>query len=203
MREKTGGKLKLLFVPSRPISRNQFCRSRGRSHNYIYLYRTRRRTAHMARPANARTDTQTGGRTRRSTDADADARTQTQTRTHGCRRRSTDADADARTQKHGRRRRFTDADASARWRTDAKYSCVQCVGGKIIQTRPASGRTHKDLRGVLYIFMLYINLCISLLTLHNPCIVQVNVDCHASANPRFAQCNTWIAFMPKQYRPQN
>ena len=34
---------------------------------------------------------------------------------------------------------------------DAKYSCVQCVGGKIVQTRPASGRTHKDLQGVLYI----------------------------------------------------
>ena len=101
--------------------------------------------------AEARTDTQTGGRTRRSTDADAEARMQTQT--HG--RRSTDADADARTQtqKHGRRRRHTDADASARWRTDAKYSCVQCVGGKIVQTRPASGRTHKDLRGVLYIYI--------------------------------------------------
>ena len=124
MREKTGGKTKIAvraiidiisMVPSRPISRNQFCRSRGRSHNYIYLYRTRRRTARMARPANARTDTQMGGRTRRSTDADADARTQTQ--------------------KHGRRRRSTDADTSARWRTDAKYSCVQCVGGKIVQTQ--------------------------------------------------------------------
>ena len=149
-------KLKLPFVPSRPtyISKSIFCRSRGRSHNYIYryLYRTRRRTARMARPANARTDTQTGGWTRRSTDVDADARTRTQT--HG--RRSADADADARTQtqKHGRRRRRTqtqtDADASARWRTDAKYSCVQCVGGKIVLTCPASGRTHKDLRGVLY-----------------------------------------------------
>ena len=60
---------------------------------YIYLYRTRRRTARMARPANARTDTQTSGRTRRSTDTDADARTQK----HGCRRRRTDADASART----------------------------------------------------------------------------------------------------------
>ena len=89
MREKTGGKLKLLFVPSRPISRNQFCRSRGRSHNYIYLYRTRRRTARMARPANARTDTQTGGRTRRRADGHAE---------HGRRRRRTDADAEARTQ---------------------------------------------------------------------------------------------------------
>ena len=129
MREKTGeNQLKLQFVPSRPTSRNQFCRSRGRSHKYIYLYPTRRRTA---RPANTRTDTQTGGRTRRSTDRHADGRTDTQ--------------------KHGRRRRrrSTDADASARWRTDAKYLCVQCVGGKIVQTRPASGRTHKDLRGVL------------------------------------------------------
>ena len=94
---------------------------------YIYLYRTRRRTARMARPANARTDTQTGGRTRRSTDGHAEAQTQT----------------------HGRRRRSTDADASARWCTDAKYSCVQCVGGKIVQTCPASGRTRKDLRDVL------------------------------------------------------
>ena len=124
MREKTGGKLKLPFVPSRPISRNQFCRSRGRSHNYIYLYRTHRRTTRMARPANAQTDTQTGGRTRRRADGHAEARTQTQT--------------------HGRRCRSTDADASARWRTDAKYLCMQCVGGKIVQTRPASGRTHKD-----------------------------------------------------------
>ena len=144
MREKTGGgKLKLPFVPSRPISRNQFCRSRGRSHKYIYLYPTRRRTARMARPANARTDTdgrtdtQKHGRTRRRVDGHAEARTQKQT--HGHRRRSTDADADA----------------SARWRTDAKYLCVQCVGGKIVQTRPASGRTHKDLRGVLYIYRLY------------------------------------------------
>ena len=147
MREKTGKKLKLPFVPSRPtcISRNQFCRSCGRSHNYIYLYRTRRRTARMARPANARTDTHTGGRTRRSTDADVDARMQTQK--HGRRR----TDAEAQTQMHGRRRRSTDADASARWRTDAKYLCVQCVGGKIVLTRPASGRTHKDLQGVLYI----------------------------------------------------
>ena len=61
---------------------------------YIYLYRTHRRTARMARPANARTDTQTGGRTRRSTDGHADGRTDTQK--HG--RRSTDADAEARTQ---------------------------------------------------------------------------------------------------------
>ena len=129
------------FVPSRPISRNQFCRSRGRSHIYIctgpadarpawpdlqtHRWTHRRADGH----AEARTDMQTGGRTCRSMDADADARTQTQ--------------------KHGRRR--TDADASARWRTDAKYSCVQCVGGKIVQTHPASGRTHKDLRGVLYI----------------------------------------------------
>ena len=125
-RKNGKNQLKLPFVPSRPTSRNQICRSRGRSHKYIYLYPTRRRTA---RPANARTDLQTGGRTRRSTDRHADGPTDTQ--------------------KHGRRRRSTDADASARWRTDAKYLCVQCVGGKIVQTRPASGRTHKDLRGVL------------------------------------------------------
>ena len=92
-----------------------------------------------------RTDTQEHGRTHRWADGHAEARTQT----HGRRCRSTDADAKARTQT--RRRRSTDADASTRWRTDAKYSCVQCVGGKIVQTRPASGRTHKDLPGVLYI----------------------------------------------------
>ena len=90
---------------------------------YIYLYRTRRRTARMARPANARTDTQMGGRTRRSTDRHASGRTDTQ--------------------KHGRRRKHP----------DAKYSCVQCVGGKIFQTRPASGRTRKDLRDVLYLIV--------------------------------------------------
>ena len=95
MREKTGEKLKLPFVPSRPISRNQFCRSRGRSHKYIYLYPTRRR---MARPANTRTDTQTGGRTRRSTDGHADGRTDMQKHGRRRRRRSTDADADALTQ---------------------------------------------------------------------------------------------------------
>ena len=63
---------------------------------YIYLYRTRRRTARMARPANARTDTQTGGRTRRSTDGHADGRKDTQK--HGRRRRRRSTDADARTQ---------------------------------------------------------------------------------------------------------
>ena len=92
-RKNGKNQLKLPFIPSRPTSRNQFCRSRGRSHKYIYLYPTRRRTA---RPANARTDTQTGGRTRRSTDRHADGRTDTQK--HGQTRRSTDADAEARTQ---------------------------------------------------------------------------------------------------------
>ena len=105
---KNRGKLKLPFVPSRPISRNQFCRSRGRSHIYIctgpadarpawpdlqmhgQIYR--RADGH----AEARTDTQRHGRTRRSTDADADTRTQTQK--HGRRRTDADADADARTQ---------------------------------------------------------------------------------------------------------
>ena len=102
------------------------------------------------RPADARPDLQTHGRTHRRADGHAEAQTDTQT--GGRTRRSTDADAGARTgtQGHGRGRRSTDADASARWRTDAKYLCVQCVGGKIVQTRPASGRTHKDLRGVLY-----------------------------------------------------
>ena len=58
------------------------------------MYRTRRRTARMARPANTRTDTQTGGRTHRSTDGYADGRTDTQK--HG--RRRTDADARTQTQ---------------------------------------------------------------------------------------------------------
>ena len=94
------------------------------------------------------------GPTCKRTDGHTDGRTGTQKHGRTHRRadghRSTDADADARTQtqKHGRRR--TDADASARWCTDAKYSCVQCVGEKIIQTRPASGRTRKNLRDVLY-----------------------------------------------------
>ena len=136
MREKTGKKLNLPFVQLRPICRNQFCRSRGRTIYYI-----------CTGPADARPawpDLQTHGRTHRRADGHAEAWTDTQT--GGRTRRSTDADA--RTQTHGRRR--TDADTSALWRTDAKYSCVQCVGGKIVQTRPASGRTHKDLRGVLY-----------------------------------------------------
>ena len=93
-----------------------------------------------------RTDTQKHGRTRRRADGHAEARTDTQTGDRT--RRSTDADVRMQTQKHGRR--HTDADASARWCTDAKYSCVQCVGGKIVQTHPASGRTRKDLQDVLY-----------------------------------------------------
>ena len=119
------------------ISRNQF------SHNYIYLYRTRRRTARMARPANARTDTQTGGRTRRSTDADADARTQTQK--HGRRRRRTDADTEARmqTQTHGRRRRSTDADADARTQTQAPD------GARTLNIRACSAWVEKSSRRVL------------------------------------------------------
>ena len=118
MREKTGEKLKLPFVPSRPISLNQFCRSRGWSHIYI-----------CTGPSDARPawpDLQTHGRTHRRADRHTEARTDMQT--GGRTRRSTDADA--RMQTHGRRRRRTDADACARWRTDAKYSCVQCVGGK-------------------------------------------------------------------------
>ena len=45
---------------------------------YIYLYRTCRRTPCMARPANAQTDTQIGGRTHRRADRHAEARTQMQ-----------------------------------------------------------------------------------------------------------------------------
>ena len=72
---------------------------------------------------------------------------QTHGRTH---RRAGHAEARMDTQKCRRRR--TDANTSARWCTDAKYSCVQCVGGKIFQTCPASGRTRKDLRDVLYVY---------------------------------------------------
>ena len=145
MREKLGEKLKLPFVPSRPISRNQFCRSCGRSHTCIYI---------CTGPADAWPNlqthgrTQTGGRTRRSTDADADARTQTQT--------------------HGRRR--TDADASARWRTDATYSCVQCVGGKIVLVRSSRRRTRLDERTrtfeVYYMYILGLDI-----RLHGVCVV--------------------------------
>ena len=88
------------------------------------------------------------GPTCKCTDGHTDGRTDTQK--HGRTRRRADGHAEVRMQTQKHRRRRTDADASARWRTDAKYSCVQCVGGKIVQTRPASGRTHKDLRGVLY-----------------------------------------------------
>ena len=70
-------------------------------------------------------------------DLQTHGRTQTGGWTRRSRHRSTDADA--RTQKHGHGRRRTDADASARWRTNAKYSCVQCVGGKIVQTQDAQG----------------------------------------------------------------
>ena len=141
MREKTGEKLKIAVRAVKAYISKSICRSRGRSHNYIYF---------CTGPANARPawpDLQTHGRTHRRADRHAEAWTDTQT--GGRTRRSTDADARTQTQKHGRRRRRTDADASARWRTDAKYSCVQCVGGKIVQTQDASGRTHKDLRGVL------------------------------------------------------
>ena len=96
-------------------------------------------------------DPQTHGPTCKCTDGHTDGRTDTQK--HERTRRRVDGHAEARTQMHGRRSTeadtCTDADASARWRTDAKYSCLQCVVGKIVQTRPASGRTHKDLRGVL------------------------------------------------------
>ena len=70
------------------------------------------------------------GPTCKHTDGHTDGRMDTQK--HGRTHRSTDGHTDGRTdtQKHGRRLRRTDADASARWCMDAKYSCVQCVGGK-------------------------------------------------------------------------
>ena len=87
--KKTGEKLKLPFVPSRPIYRNQFCRSRGRSHIYIFVPDLQTHGPHG--PTCKRTD----GRTLRSTDGHADGRTDTQK--HGRRRTRTDADASART----------------------------------------------------------------------------------------------------------
>ena len=123
MREKTGKKLKLPFVLSRPISRNQFCRLCGWSHNYVYLYRTRRRTARIARPANARTNT--------------DGRTDTQK--HG--RRCTDADAESQTQKHGCR--LTDADADARTQMQAPD------GARTLNIRACSAWVEKSSRRVL------------------------------------------------------
>ena len=106
---------------------------------YIYLYWTRRRTAPMARPANARTDTQTGGRTHRSTDGHTNGRTDTQK--HERRRRSTDADAEAwmQTQKHGRRR----ADADARTQTQAPDSA------RTLNIRACSAWVEKSSRRVL------------------------------------------------------
>ena len=86
MRENTGKKLKLPFVPSRPISQNQFCRSRGRSHIYI--------CTGPADPQPAWPDLQMHGRTHRRADGHAEAWTDTQK--YG--RRSTDADARMQTQ---------------------------------------------------------------------------------------------------------
>ena len=96
-------------------------------------------------------DLQTHGGMHRRMEGYAEGQTDMQA--HGWTRGRTDRHAGARTdmQVHERRRRRTDADASARWCTDVKYACVQCVGGKIVQTRPASGRTYRDLRDALYI----------------------------------------------------
>ena len=106
---------------------------------YIYLYRTCRRTAPMARPANALTDTQTGGRTRRSTDGHAYGQTDTQK--HGRRRRRTDAEARTQTQKHGRRRRR--ADAEVRTQTQAPD------GARTLNIRACSAWVEKSSRRVL------------------------------------------------------
>ena len=100
---------------------------RGRSHVYIFVPDPQMHGPHGSTckrtdgHTDGRTDTQKHGQTRRWADGHAEARTQTQT--HGCRRK----------------------------RPNVKYSCVQCVGGKIVQTQDASGRTRKDLQDVLYI----------------------------------------------------
>ena len=139
MREKTGGKLKLPFVRSMPISRNQFCRSRGRSHIRIYLYRT-------AEAQPAWPDLQTHGRTHRRADGHSEAQTDTQT--GGRTRRSTDADAQMQTQKHGRRRRRMDADTSTRWRTDADASTRWRTDAKF---RACSAWVEKSSRRILHL----------------------------------------------------
>ena len=93
MREKNGGKTKIAVRAVKAYISKSILPI---AWTVTYLYRTRRCMARMSRLANARTDTQTGGRTRRSTDGHADGWTDTQK--HRCRRRSTDAVADARTQ---------------------------------------------------------------------------------------------------------
>ena len=105
--------------------------SRGRSHIYIFVPDPQTHGPHG--PTCKRTDGHTDG--------------WTDTQKHGQTRRRADGHAEGQTH----RRRCTDADASARCCTDAKYSCMQCVGGKIVQTRPASRRMRKDLRDVLYV----------------------------------------------------
>ena len=99
-RKNGENQLKLPFVPSKPTSRNQFYRSRGRSHK-IYIFvpdpqthgpTCKRTDGHT----DGRTDTQKHRPTRRRADGHAEARTQTQGR--GRARRGTDADAEARTQ---------------------------------------------------------------------------------------------------------
>ena len=89
-----------------------------------------------------RTDTQKHGRTRRSTDGHAEARMQTQT--HGRRHRNTDADADARTQSQA-------PDGAGTLNICACSAWVEKSSRR--RMHPASGRTHKDLRGVLYFFL--------------------------------------------------
>ena len=156
-RKNGKNQLKLPFIPSRPTSRNQFCRSRGRSHKYIYLYPTRRRTA---RPANARTDTQDG---------------RTDTQKHRPTRRWADGHAEARmqTQKHGRTRRSTDADAEARTQTQAPdgartlniYACSAWVEKSSRRVLRLDERTRTFEVYYIYIYI-YIYKCTQYITFY-------------------------------------
>ena len=120
MREKNGGKTKIAVRAVKAyISKSILPIAWTVTYIYICTGPADARPAWPDLQTHGRTDTQKHGRTRRRADGHAEAWTQTHT--------------------HGRRRK----------RPDAKYLCVQCAGGKIVQTQDASGRTHKDLRGVL------------------------------------------------------
>ena len=104
MREKNGEKTKIAVRAVKAyISRNQFCRSRGRSHTvYIFVPDPQMHSPHGPTckrtdgHTDGRMDMQKHGRTCRRADGHAEAWTQMQT--HGRRRRSTDADARTQTQ---------------------------------------------------------------------------------------------------------
>ena len=71
---------------------------------------------------------------------DADEQARTQTKMHG-------ADARTKTRAHGCTRSSLTPHANA---GERRCECVPCVGDLIVWTRLGVGRTHKDLRDVLY-----------------------------------------------------